>query len=387
VPVFVAYEYFLIARDQSVQPFRTRLIRAAGAATGGAVTATVIYSALNAAVYHVSPFFMVVQQLTVAAKELDRNHVTLMRSGVLRDGFWLTTHFGVLIACLAVLSRCLFLSKAAWRRRATEIFFLAALASSILIAIFLEVTNVAYYLLRDGEYVSFYLPLAYFALTFLLFDSRTTQWRGAILIWLLAMASAILRLVLAKGGGLPFLPHVPMMVLAACLGAALIGARIASRTNLATPACAVFIALTLALPCQFFRDDDVAYTEQAIRAFAGDRTPHIYFNSHDPVGARFLASVTASFTERAWLEHGGAYPNMAVTENPSVTHFHTGDLIVVLSSMIGDIRQIQPTVESYLGPTRQVASLRLERPGFHLWAHMFELVEARDGRQLSARTP
>ena len=170
-------------------------------------------------------------------------------------------HFGVLLACIFVLSRQLFLSAAAWRARATEIFFHGALAASLLMAVFLEVANVSYYLQRDGEYIGFYFPLTYFSLTFLLFNRQATSWGRAIFVWLLAVTAAILRLHYANGGGLPILPHPPMLVLAVLLAGALVLARITSRTRLAMPAAAVFVAMTLMLPCRFNRDDNVAYTE------------------------------------------------------------------------------------------------------------------------------
>ena len=69
---------------------------------------------------------------------------------------------------------------------------------------------------------------------------------------------------------------------------------------------------------------------------AGNRTPHIYFDKHDPVGEPFLDSVTGSFTERAWLQHGDSYPDMSKTENALLTHFHAGDLVVVLTSTVSD---------------------------------------------------
>jgi hypothetical protein len=173
-----------------------------------------------------------------------------------------------------------------------------------------------------------------------------------------------------------------MAMLAVSLGLALVAARIATNTRLAMPIVAVFIGLTLTLPCPFVRDDNIAYTEQAIRGVSGDRIPHIYFDRNDPLGAQFMASVTGSFTERAWLQHGSAYPDLSVTENSELTHFHGGDLIVVLSSTMGDVAQVRANVQSYVGKVELASSVRLERPGFALWVHCFELPD--DTRALEA---
>ena len=58
---------------------------------------------------------------------------------------------------------------------------------------------------------------------------------------------------------------------------------------------------------------------------------------------------------------------------PPGAGFHSGDLVVVLSSTVKDPEAAQAALSRYVQNARLVASFQITRPDATLWAHCFEI--------------
>ena len=392
---FALYVYILTSRASPNLPLVKRIREPVLFALLGVGICQIFYGILNLWFYH-DRFFFLSRQLKEGASEANSLLMAMPLSYLVQSAAWLTVPGAALIGSI------IGLAVSVQRRKSMldfDVFCLFNAAFLLSIVTLLEVLHRAFFLSRDGEYISFFLIPAYLAIAALLFQPGITGWRIAALVVATFTASAWYRLAYdghpaaiadhmkfasksdQPGFTLEMHIQLPVAWLAIIAGAALPLPLIFRRAGLTVVSLLIFCAVTIMTPWTFHRDDSINATASLIRTVAGDRLPRIFFSASDPERPLFW-SIVATFTERGWFRHGEGYPdfsknlwetNFSSDWWPPGAGFHSGDLVVVLSSTVKDLEAAQTALSRYVQNARLVASFQIPRPDATLWAHCFEI--------------
>ena len=187
---FALYVYILASRASPNLPLVKRIREPVLFALLGAGICQIFYGILNLWFYH-DRFFFLSRQLKIGASEANSLLSAMPPSYLVQSAAWLTVPGAALIGSI------IGLVVSARRRKSMldfDVFCLFNAAFLLSIVTLLEVLHRAFFLSRDGEYISFFLIPAYLAIAALLFQPGITGWRIAALVVATFTASTWYRL-------------------------------------------------------------------------------------------------------------------------------------------------------------------------------------------------
>jgi len=298
----------------------------------GAIAAQLVFGVLNKAIWG-SRFFFLLEQLAVGRIELRTNPSWESPFALLKNGPWVTVHFGVWLATVAALIM------AAVGRIRFELRDVVWLSSVVLLyaALFaVDAAGWSNFTMREGLRMTFFLTSTYFCVPFLLgaISSRAAV-RVVILLSLTALAANIWILPnehLIDG-------RILAIVIALALG---IGCYF-GRTGVTAATLVVVIAARFFVSWPFAQNETIYQAHALIHSLSDGDLPQFITSENDPLYGSILACIISTFTERAWWLHGMKYPEL-----PARAAWNKSK-VFVLSSTLNDpadaLKELAPKVD------------------------------------------
>ena len=244
------------------------------------------------------------------------------------SGYWLTIHLATLTSAL------LALVSTGFGKRLSNRYVLFWLATGPmlygLLAIF-KLDGLWFLASRDGLYATFFFPMTYFTLGALLFRNKPLGIGAAGVVAATFFGSIAIRLSIGDGAGIQAWHSFPMIAVALFIGAvSFVGFILAPNKPWISPVSACIIGVaTAAIPWRFDGNASVFGVHDVVENEAQGRLPKFFWSkSNDASSHADFASITASFTERAWWQRGWGFPDCTQVDGGSI---QPGDLIVILS--------------------------------------------------------
>ncbi len=324
----LAYLWYLMPQARSTRG----LIFLIGGLVLGAATAQLVFGVLNKAIWG-SRFFFLLEQLAVGRIELQTNPSWESPFALLKNGPWVTVHFGVWLATVAALVM------AAIGRIRFELREVVWLLSVVLLyaALFaVDAAGWSNFTMREGLRMTFFLTATYFCVPFLLgtISSRAAV-RGVILLSPIALAANVW-----------ILPNEHLIdgrILAIAIALALGVGTYFHRTAVTTATLVIVIAARFFVSWPFAQNETIYQAHALIRSLSGEELPRFIMSDKDPLYGSILACIVSAFTERAWWLHGMKYPEL-----PSHAVWNKAK-VFLLSSTLGDpadaLKELAPKVE------------------------------------------
>jgi hypothetical protein len=347
LPLFLAYYCFFARKNVQNRNFFLQIFSTLKYVGVGALICLVVCGSVF--VYQVNgPFFFFLPQVKILLLDSTSNYQFPI-DYLLTSGYWLTMHVAALAAALPALV-WLCIGKALLVRSVT--FWLAT--GPVLYGLLAVLTPDGLWFLasRHGLYATFFLPLTYLALGALLFRNNPINSRAAGMIVAVFLGSVATRLYIGDGTGIQTWVSVPMIIVSLVIGmTCFVSFAFGSQMSWVSPAAACIIGIaTFAIPWKFDGNTSVFQVYEVVAKKAQGRLPKFFWSkSKDAPSDVDFASITASFTERAWWQRGLDFPDCSQPDGGSI---ESGDLIVILTRVsfstdslaefaecVGDIRQ------------------------------------------------
>jgi len=326
LPLFLGYYCFFSQREQMNHGFFSLAAFALGHAGVGALICVTVCGLIL--VYTVNgPFLFFLPQVRMLFLESTSSY-QLSVDYLFSSGYWLTIHLATLTSAL------LALVWAGIGKPSSNRYVLFWLATGPmlygLLAIF-KLDGLWFLASRDGLYATFFLPITYFTLGVLLFRNKRLGIGPAGLVAATFFGSIAIRLFIGDGAGIHAWHSFPMIAVALFIGSvSLVGFILASSKPWISPVSACIIGVaTAAIPWRFDGNASVFGVHDVVANEAQGRLPKFFWSkSGDASSDADFASITASFTERAWWQSGWGFPDCTQVLGGSI---EPGDLIVILS--------------------------------------------------------
>lgn len=327
----------------------------------GAAIAQLVFGTLNKAIWG-SRFFFLVEQLAVGRIELKNNPSWESPFALLKNGPWVTVHFGIWLATVAALIM------AAIGRIRFELREAVWLSSVVLLyaALFaVDAAGWSNFTMREGLRMTFFLTVTYFCIPFLVGPIAShIVVRGVVLLALFALVA-----------NLWILPNERLIdgrILAIAIALALGAGAYFRRTAVTASALIIVIAARFFVSWPFAQNETIYQAHALIHSLSGDELPRFITSDKDPLYGSILACIVSTFTERAWWLHGMKYPEL-----PSQAAWNKAK-VFVLSSTLSDpadaLKQLAPKVEKI----EMLGSFRLGKG-----SHAFTVVEFEASNRIS----
>lgn len=354
---FVGYTWFVLELGEAGLKEFARLL---GAAIASVIACQLLYGLLNVAIWN-SPFLFVLEQVAVGRAELVSMPQWLPAGELFRSGDWLAIHFAVWLASALALGAGLLHIVHLTR---FHLFCFSSVLITYSLLFVLDYNRMGVFLSRQGEYASFFLVLSYMALAALISSAPRS---ARIVVGTTFLASLWLRLYLSSGAEVFPSYGVETWGIGLVIGAAL-GLAYLSRSNLPKLIALTCVAVpTMFIDWEFERSEGVYRAYNIIKDAAGDDLPRILADKNDPMYWKYIMSVTASFTERAWWLRGSDFPklpNEAWDKNK----------VFVLSSRIRSIEEARSLLSGRVDDITPISFARIDLPKGVLWISGFEIV-------------
>ncbi len=322
----------------------------------GAVIAQLLFGILNKAIWG-SRFFFLVEQLAVGKIELKTNPSWESPFALLRNGPWVTVHFGIWLASVAALILNL-LGRVRFERPAIVWLLCVVVLYAALFAV--DAAGFSNFTMREGLRMTFFLTASYFCLPFLI-EATLPRWAtsSVVAICVLALA-ANLRLHLDE--------HlVDGRILAAVIALALSLGFYVRRAAIMAAALVVVIAARFFIVWPFAQNETIYQAHALIQSLAGNDLPRFITSDKDPLYGSILACVISTFTERAWWMHGQNFPEL-----PPQAMWNKSK-VFLLSSTIKDPTEAARLLGPNVDKIEPIASFRLGASSNTFYVSQFEV--------------
>lgn len=322
----------------------------------GAVVAQLIFGGLNKAIWG-SRFFFLLEQVAVGKIELKTNPSWESPVALLRNGPWVTVHFGIWLGAVAALILSRFRRP---RFEHREIIWLLSVVVLYAALFAVDVAGFSNFTMREGLRMTFFLTTSYFCLPFLI-SARLPRWATVSIV-------AIAVITLATNLRIHLDEHlvdgrILALVIALALG---IGFHL-QRAVITTVALVLVIAARFFVAWPFAQNETIYQAHALIKSLAGDDLPRFITSDKDPLYGSLLACVISTFTERAWWMHGMNFPDL-----PPLAMWHKTK-VFLLSSTIKDPGEAERLLGPKVDKIEAIGSFRLGTSSNTFYVSQFEV--------------
>ncbi len=324
----LAYLWYIMPQARSTRG----LLFLIGGLFLGAVIAQLVFGVLNKVIWG-SRFFFLVEQLAVGRVELKTNPSWESPFALLKNGPWVTVHFGIWLATLTVL---LMAAVGRVRLASREAVWLLSVVLLYAALFAIDAAGWSNFTMREGLRMTFFLTATYFCIPFLLgsISSRVVV-RGVILLSLVALAANVW-----------ILPNEHLIdgrILAIVIALSLVLGSYFRRSAITAATLTIVIAARFFVSWPFAQNDTIYQAHALIHSLSAGDLPRFITSDKDPLYGSILACIVSTFTERAWWLHGLNYPDL-----PSQSAWNKAKVFVLSSTLTNPadmLEHLAPKVE------------------------------------------